>query len=82
MYPLALAVPLPSLYLLTLTIVGFVSAGVALAVPAWRRPASVVAVVLMAANTFAPDLALGFRVLAAALTPALAVVCVLRLRRP
>jgi hypothetical protein len=81
MHPLALAVPVPSTYLLTLTMIGCVSTIVALAVPAWRRPASVLAVLLMAGNVLAPDLAPGLRVAAAALTPILAVLCVLRLRR-
>jgi hypothetical protein len=69
-------------YLLTLTVIGFVSMTVALVLPVWRRPASVLAVALMAGNALAPDLAVGLRLLAAALTPALAVACVLRLRRP
>lgn len=69
------------MYLLTLTVIGFVSLSVALVLPAWRPPASVLAVALMAGNAIAPDLALALRVLATALTPVLAVVCVLRLRR-
>jgi hypothetical protein len=77
-----LSVPIPSTYLLVLTIAGFVNTCVALAVPAWRRPASAVAVALMAGNVLSPDLATGFRVAAAALTPVLAFACVLQLRRP
>jgi hypothetical protein len=79
---LALHVPVPSTYLLVLTVLGFVNTCVALAVPAWRRPASVVAVALMAGNVISPDLATGLRVAAAALTPVLAVACMLKLRRP
>jgi hypothetical protein len=79
---LGLNVPVPSTYLLVLTIVGFVNTCAALVVPAWRRPASVLAVVLMAGNVLSPDLATGFRVAAAALTPVLAFACMLKLRRP
>jgi hypothetical protein len=79
---LGLNVPVPSTYLLVLTIVGFVNTCAALVVPAWRRPASVLAVVLMAGNVLSPDLATGFRVAAATLTPVLAFACVLKLRRP
>ena len=79
---LGLFIPVPSTYLLVLTIVGFINTCVALAVPAWRRPASVLAVALMAGNVFAADLADGLRLASAALTPVLAVVCVLRLRQP
>jgi hypothetical protein len=42
----------------------------------------VAAVALMAGNVLSPDLATGFRVAAAALTPVLAFACVLKLRRP
>lgn len=77
-----LPVPIPSTYLLVLTVVGFINMCVALAVPAWRRPASVLAVALMAGNVFAADLADVLRVASAALTPVLAVVCVLRMRQP
>jgi hypothetical protein len=38
-----------------------------MAIPAWRRPLMVAAVLLVAATVFAPDLAPGLRVLAAAL---------------
>ena len=79
---LGLHVSIPSTYLLVLTIVGFVNTCVALVIPAWRRPASVLAVVLMAGNVLSPDLATGFRAAAAALTPVLAVACVLKQRRP
>jgi hypothetical protein len=79
---LGLHVSVPSTYLLVLTIVGFVNTCVALVVPAWRRQASVLAVVLMAGNVLSPDLATSFRVVAAALTPVLAFACVLKLRRP
>jgi hypothetical protein len=79
---LGLSLPVPSTYLLVLTIAGLVNTCVALAVPSWRRPASVVAVALMGGNVFAADLADGLRLAAAALTPVLAVVCVLRLRQP
>jgi hypothetical protein len=79
---LGLNVPVPSTYLLVLTIVGFVNTCAALVVPAWRRPASVLAVVLMAGNVLSPDLATSFRLAAAALTPVLAFACVLKLRRP
>jgi hypothetical protein len=77
-----LPVPVPSTYLLVLTAVGCINMCVALAVPSWRRPASVLAVALMAGNVFAADLPDILRVASAALTPVLAVVCVLRLRRP
>jgi hypothetical protein len=79
---LGLPIPVPSTYLLVLTALGFINMCVALAVPSWRRPASVVAVGLMAGNVFAADLADVLRVASAALTPVLAVVCVLRLRQP
>jgi hypothetical protein len=77
-----LPVPVPSTYLLVLTAVGCINMCVALAVPSWRRPASVLAVALMAGNVFAADLPDVLRVASAVLTPVLAVVCVLRLRRP
>jgi hypothetical protein len=77
-----LFVPIPSTYLLALTVAGLVNTCVALAVPAWRRPASTVAVALMAGNVLSPDLAPGLRAASAALTPVLALVCVLKLRRP
>jgi hypothetical protein len=77
-----LSVPIPSTYLLALTIAGLVNTCVALAVPAWRRPASMVAVALMAGNVLSPDLAPGLRAAAAALTPVLALMCMLKLRRP
>jgi hypothetical protein len=79
---LALPVPIPSTYLLVLTVVGFVNTCAALVVPAWRRPASVLAVALMAGNVLSPDLATGLRAAAAALTPVLAFACVVKLRRP
>ena len=79
---LGLHMPIPSTYLLVLTIAGFVNTVVALVVPAWRRPASALAVALMAGNVLSDDLATGFRVAAAALTPVLAVACALKLRRP
>jgi hypothetical protein len=79
---LGLHVTIPSTYLLVLTVVGFINTCAALVVPAWRRPASVLAVALMAGNVLSPDLATGFRVAAAALTPVLAAGCVLKLRRP
>jgi hypothetical protein len=79
---LGLSIPVPSTYLLVLTIAGLINTCVALTVPSWRRPASVVAVALMAGNVFAADLADGLRLASAALTPVLAVVCVLRLRQP
>ena len=77
-----LPVSIPSTYLLVLTVVGFVNTCVALVVPAWRRPASVLAVALMAGNVLSPDLATGLRIACAALTPVLAVACVMKLRRP
>jgi hypothetical protein len=77
-----LSVPIPSTYLLALTVAGLVNTCVALAVPAWRRPASMVAVALMAGNVLSPDLAPGLRAAAAAITPVLALVCMLKLRRP
>ena len=79
---LGIPVPVPSTYLLVLTIAGLVNTVVALVVPSWRRPASVVAVALMAGNIFAADLADALRVASAVLTPVLAAVCVLRLRQP
>ena len=79
---LGLSIPVPSTYLLVLTVVGLVNTCVALAVPSWRRPASVLAVALRAGNVFAADLADGLRLASAVLTPILAVVCVLRLRQP
>jgi hypothetical protein len=79
---LGLPIPVPSTYLLVLTILGFVNTCVALAAPSWRRPASVVAVVLMAGNVLSDDLADGLRLACAALTPVLAAVCVLRFRQP
>jgi hypothetical protein len=50
------------------------------ALPASRRPLTVLAV-LLAATVFAQDLALGLRVLAAVLTAILAVGCLSQLRR-
>jgi hypothetical protein len=79
---LALSVPIPPTYLLVLTLAGLVNTCVALAVPAWRRPASVLAVALMGGNVLSPDLATGLRVACAVLTPVLAGVCVVKLRRP
>jgi hypothetical protein len=79
---LGLPVPIPSTYLLVLTVAGLINMCVALVVPSWRRPASVVGVALMAGNVLSPDLATGLRAAAAALTPVLAFVCVLKLRRP
>jgi hypothetical protein len=79
---LGLSVPIPSTYLLVLTIAGLINTCVALVVPAWRRPASAVAVALMAGNVLSPDLATGMRATAAVLTPILAFACVLKLRRP
>ena len=79
---LGLSIPVPSTYLLVLTVIGFVNTCVALAVPSWRRPASVLAVALMAGNVLAADLADGLRLASGVLTPVLAIVCVLRLRQP
>jgi len=79
---LGLPIPVPSTYLLVLTVAGFINTCIALAVPSWRKPASVLAVALMAGNVFSPDLADGLRVACAMLTPVLAFVCALRLRQP
>jgi uncharacterized membrane protein HdeD (DUF308 family) len=68
-------------YLPTLAGLILVLSGLANAVPALRRPASVVILVLFGAMVFTPDLALGLRVLAAMLTAMFAVLCVRRLRR-
>jgi hypothetical protein len=79
---LGLHVSVPSTYLLVLTVAGLINTCVALAVPAWRRPASVLAVALMAGNVLSPDLATGLRIVCATLTPVLAAACVVKLRRP
>jgi len=68
-------------YLPTVAGLMLVFAGLANAFPALRRPAMVVLLVLFAAIVFAPDLALGLRVLAAAIAAMFAVLCVRQLRR-
>jgi hypothetical protein len=55
--------------------------GLSRAIPTWRLPFMVVSLLLMAATVFAPDLALGTRLLAVGLTALLVVVCVLQLLR-
>lgn len=53
----------------------------AAAMPALRRPVMVVELVLLGAMAFAPDIAVGLRVFAAAMTAVFAVQCVRQLRR-
>jgi hypothetical protein len=70
-----------STYLPAITGAVLVCLGLSRAMPAWRQPLMVIALVLLAATVFVPDIALGIRILAAVLTVALAVVYVLQLRR-
>ena len=70
-----------SMYLPAIAGAVLVCLGLSRALPDWRPPLMVMALLLLAAAVFAPDIALGIRVLAAALTAILAVVCVLELRR-
>jgi hypothetical protein len=69
-----------SMYLPTIAGAIIVCAGLSRAFPALRRPVMVVAVLLVAALAFAPDIALALRVLAAVFAAIGAVVCARQLR--
>ena len=69
-----------STYLAAIGAAIFVCLGLSRVVPSWRRPLMIVVVALMAATAFAPGLAPGVRILAVALTAALAIACVRGLR--
>jgi hypothetical protein len=71
-----------SIYLPTIAGACLVCAGLSKLVPSWRRPLMVLLVLLLVAAVFAPDLALGLRVLAAVIAAVAAVVVGLQLRRP
>jgi hypothetical protein len=70
-----------SMYLPAIVGATLVCVGLSAAMPASRRPLMVVVVLLVAATVFAPDIALGIRVLGAMLTVIIAVACVRQLRR-
>ena len=73
---------LMSMYLPTIAGACLVCAGLSKLAPSLRRPLMVVLVLLLVAAVFAPDLALGLRVLAAVIAAVGAVVVGLQLRRP
>jgi hypothetical protein len=70
-----------SMYLPAIVGAMLVCAALSHALPAWRRPLIVLAMLLMAASVFAPDIALGVRLLAAGFAALVAVMGIHQLRR-